>query len=288
MALNQKQKDLLDSWSKTQAGWSNGQVDGNPDNDLKLGTMLASGKVLDDNLRDDQAVVTFSLPAPSGAAVNIDFPLVVAPTGGSIVSANLLVPQGISNTSTTASGYQFSVYRLNTNTSFSGALNLAVPVQTGVTANTQLRMPTGTNNVLLTATASYSITATASSLQLNCGNVTSSFVTQPNIGDWIMIGSANVTQFGGANQANVGVYQVTAASVTAVVATKANALTNPVNVPNAAAIAGDATGVRLIKSAEAAFYSGDMLAVRATVPAASASMNVTTQIQVQLRLRYSF
>lgn len=285
MALNQKQKDLLDTWSKTQAGWSNGQVDGNPANDIKLGTMLASGQVTDDAVRDEQAIVTFALPAPSGAAVNIDFPIIVAPTGGSVVSAQMLVPQGISNTSTTASGYAFSVYRLN-NTP--GALKLAVPVLTGVTSSTLLRLPTGSNNVLLTATASYSVTATADSLQLNCATVTSSFVTQPNVGDWLMIGSANVTQFGGAAQANVGLYLVTSASVTAVVATKANAVTNPVNVPAAAAIAGDATGVRLIKSQEATFAAGDMLAVRASVPAASASMNVTTQIQVQLRLRYSF
>ncbi len=122
MALNQRQKDLLDAWSKTQAGFSNGQVDGNPDNDIKLGTMLASGKVLDDSLRDELAYTNFTLPAPSGGAVNIDIPIVVVPTGGSIVSANLLVPQGTSNTSTTASAYQFSVYRLNTNTSFSGAV----------------------------------------------------------------------------------------------------------------------------------------------------------------------
>jgi len=288
MALNQKQKDLLDTWSKTQAGWSNGQVDGNTDNDIKLGTMLASGKVLNDTIRDELAYSNFTLPAPSGGVVNIDIPLVVVPTGGTIVSANLLVPQGISNTSTTASGYNFSVFRLNANVGISGSLNLAVPTQTGITANTQLRLPTGSNNQLLTATASYSITATASALTLNCGNVTSSFVTQPNVGDWLMIGSANVTQFGGTNQVNVGVYQVTAASVTSVVATKANALTNPVNVPNAAAIAGDATGVRLIKSQESTFYAGDMLAVRATVPAASGSINITTQMQVQLQLRYSF
>ncbi len=288
MALNQKQKDLLDTWSKTQADFSNGQVDGDPANDIKLGTMLANGKVLDDTLRDELVYTTFALPAPSGGAVNIDIPLVVTPAGGTIVSANLLVPQGTSNTSTTASAYQFSVFRLNTNTSFSGALNLAVPVQTGITANTQLRLPTGSNNVLLTATANYSITAVASAIQLNCSTVTSSFVTQPNVGDWIMIGSANVTQFGGTNQANVGVYLVTAASTTSLTATKQNALTVPVNVASAAAIAGDATGVRLIKSAESPFYAGDMLAVRAAVPAASGVMNITTQIQVQLRLRYSF
>ncbi len=284
MALNQKQKDLLDAWSKTQAGWSNGQVDGNPDNDLKLGTMLASGKVLDDAVRDEQGVVTFALPAPSGGAVNIDYPIIVVPAAGSIVSANILVPQGVSNTSTTASGYSFSVYRLN-NTP--GALNLAVPTQTGITASTQLRLPTGSSNVLLTATASYSITASASSLQLNCANVTSSFVTQPNVGDWIILGAA-ATQFGGANAANVGLYLVTAASVTAVTGTKQNAVTNPVNVASAAAIAGDATAVRLIKSQESTFAAGDMLAIRASVPAASGVMNVTTQIQAQIRLRYSF
>lgn len=289
MALNQKQKDWLDTWSKTQAGFSNGQVDGNPANDLKLGTMLDNGAVTSDVLRDELAYTNFTLPAPSGAAVTLDVPIVVAPGNGSIVSASLLVPAGISNTSTTASSYNFSVYRLNNTAT---ALCLAVPTLTGITssanANVLLRLPTGSSNQLLTATANYSITVNGLALNLNCATVTATWVTQPNVGDWLNIGAANVTQFVGANAANEGLYLITSATATSLTATKQTALTAPVNVASAAAIAGDATGLRLIKAQESTFSTGDQLAVRVSVPAASTAVTVTTQYQVQLRLRYSF
>jgi len=283
MALNQKQKDLLDAWSKTQANWSNGQVDGSTASDLTLGTMLANGKVLDDVYRDELCYTAFTLPAPSGTAVSIDVPLIVAPTGGQVVSMNLMVPNGISNTSTTASSYNFSLYRLNNTAT---ALNLAVPTLTGVTASTQLRMPTGSNNVLLTTTT-YSITAVASVLNLNCATVTATWVTQPNVGDYIIIQNTP-SQFLGSNAANVGTYLITSASTSSLTATKLNAVTNPANVAAGVAIAGDVSTIRLIKVTESTFVNGDMLAIRASVPAASGAVNVTTQYQVQLRMRYSF
>lgn len=283
MALNTAQKALLDAWSKTQAGWSQGQVDGDPAHDLVLGTSLANGTLLDDIHRDVTAQSSVMVGAP-GVGPNIDMAVFTALAPGRIVSSYISISgEAMATTSTTGSTYTVVTRRFSPT-----PLSLTVPVSllTGVTADVPLRLPTGAQASLLTSGKHYSITASATAIAINVASVTSSFANTANVGDWLSVAAAAAPMLGASN-VNAGLYLVTASSATQVTAVKQNLVTAPAHFVTATAVAGDVTAYQIVRAAEATFAAGDVLGVRIAVPAVSAASSVTAIWTAHLRVRYN-
>jgi hypothetical protein len=268
MALTTRQKEALTEFTKTQPALKpRGQL-GAGEEDIDLGTMLANGKVLDNDHRDVIVELPFTLPAPAGAAATVDLLAWKAPYAGRIVSAELIVNGTWSGGNNVGDKYLVAVRRHN-NT----AANLTKDhdLVTGLAAFTSARLPTGSSLAMLTSGDDITITVDGATMTLVHE---SNFVNLPGVGDYVSITSV-ATVAAGATPANPGVYQVTAVnSAKSITMTKLFGA-NPEAVAVAACGAGDVSDVRLIPATEATFSSGDMLGLRAIVP-----INTTTPVDV--------
>lgn len=270
MALTSAQIQVLNDWSKTQTGLKPfNQIDGTSASNINLGTMFDSGTILSNDNRDKYVSVSLVLPAPAGGAVTKDFPMFEAPAGGQLVSVKL-----VPSAAWSAGNNKGDTYLLNARRYNNTAANLGFThdASSGIAAGFAALLPTGSSNQLLTAGQAFTITASGASITLNNAI---DFINLPAIGDYLSI-NCSATQAAGTNTTlyNSGVFQITAASSSYIVATKLWGH-DPETVNSVSAVATDVTGVRLIRSSEATFSAGDTIGLRVVVP-----INTTTPVDV--------
>ena len=255
MSLSAKQIAALNGWSTTQEFGANGQVDGNPANDINaLGTLLDNGKVLSDNLRDEYINMTVS---PAGNATT-DYVAFTAPMAGTLQSVQIVSPSNWSTTTTASDGYTVAVRKYNTGVTAN--LTVAYGLKTGLAGGVIAVLPTNASN---TALAMLTVTSTTVGLAASSLNITvtstGAFVNAPAVNDYVVI-LEGATSFTGATYQNTGIYLVTSVDPANLwyKATKqfgANAQT----VAAVAVLAGDVTGMLLVKQGFATVAAGDML-----------------------------
>ncbi len=260
MSLSAKQIAALDAWSKTQEPGAYGQTDGNPANDLNaMGTLFDSGKMLNDNLRDEYISTVVTLTAPTGSTITTNLVAFVAPTAGTLQSVQLVTPVAwATSVTTTVSNYTIAVRKYNN--SVSANITLAYDMQTGLASGTLATLPTNQSN---TALALISATSNTVSLGASSANftltVTVALLNAPTVNDYVAIG-IGATNLAGATVQNAGIYQITAVDPAGLWLTATKLFgANPQTVAHVTAAAGDNTAVKLIRAGNALIAAGDMI-----------------------------
>lgn len=281
MALTPAAIAALNDFTKQQPALRPyGQLDGNPADDIALGTQMNNGSILADSVRNGYETFSIVLPSVQSALTTVVLPLYIAPFAGTFVSAQLVAVNAVPAVTAALSATTFVVRRLNNTPA-----NLTQPTDlaSGVSAATTLQLPTGAKNALLTTSgATYSVTASSTNLTLNAA--TGAFIYVPAVGDWLEVGNG-ATEYLGASLANVGLYKITAASATQIVGAKQNTVTSPANVSAVAAQATDVTNLVSVSQQEASFSVGDILGLQVNVPATGGQDLSANKVLVQFNLK---
>lgn len=260
MSMLPIQRTTLNTFGDSQPAFKTfAQLDGKPEDDIRLGDLIA-GNGLDDVYANRIYTITANVPAPAGSVVTKWLPMFKAPASGFVTKAELYIYDDTvtwTAGTTTAKNYFVALstyYTLGASIPNSGGADLL----TGVTNNTNIELPLNREiPALMTVGGSYAIVATGASIVITAAT---SFANLPAIGDLLCI-SPTAAHTTGASKVNVGVYRVTAFTTTTVTATKINA-TNPASVtsftagalevsisrqnPGYSVIAGDQVGVAVI------------------------------------------
>lgn len=259
MSLSPKQIAALNAWGSTQEFGAYGQADGNPASSQALsdhGTLFDSGKMLNDNLRDEY---TWTVITPASGATT-DTILFTAPMAGTLQSVSIVAPTNLATTTTASDGFTIAVRKYNTGVTAN--MTVAYDFKTGLAGGVSAVLPTNQSNTTL---ALVSATSNTVSLGVSSANitltVTVALLNAPTVGDSIAI-AQGATNLAGSTQQNSGIYTITAVDPNGLWLTATKQFgANPQAVSAVSAAAGDNTGVQLVRKGNALVNTGDMIGV---------------------------